>query len=395
MIKPLTDVPSNARTVFVRAGFDVPIQAGIVTDTSRLEAVAPTIAWLQKQGHAIVIGAHQGRPKDVINLEYSQKPVAAALEQILTCKVQFSSACTGKEANELKQALQPGEVLLLENLRFDPREKSKLEAEKIEFAKELAIGIDAYVNEAFPNCHRAHASMTSLAQLVPAYAGLQLLTEIVHLTLNIQAHTNICLVIGGAKMETKVPVIEQFIGKAQTIVVGGMIATTFQVALGRSVGASAYEQEAIPIAKDLLVKAKAAGTTIIVPTDVITAADISSEATTVTEVPFTGALQSFDIGPKSQVNFSAVIHSADLVIWNGPMGVSTKPQFKSGTNAIAQAIVQATSTGATSIVGGGDSIKYFTQEGIPINSFTFVSTGGGAMLEFIAGKKLPALTVLQ
>lgn len=395
MIHSLNTLPNNLTTVFVRAGFDLPMNDGVVTDTTRIKAVLPTIKWLLANNHAVVIGAHQGRPKGEVNAEYSQQPLVQCLQELVDCPVHFCKESTGSIANQAKQDLQVGEVLVLENLRFDPREKSKQESERLAMAQELAIGIDAYVNEAFPNCHRDHASMTSLATLVPAFAGLQLAEEIKHLQPNSEQAGPMCLVIGGAKMETKVPVVQQFIGSAEHILVGGMIATTFQVAKGNAVGQSAYEQEEVSTAQNLLQMAETNNTTIVVPTDVIVADSIDSTDTSIATVPFTSSSQSFDIGPTTAAEFARILEASKYIIWNGPVGVSTKPQFSNGTNAVANAIVQATANGATSIVGGGDSLKFFSQAGINQESFSFVSTGGGAMLEYISGKELPAIKALE
>lgn len=394
MIYALETLPKKYQTVFVRAGFDVPMSDGEVTDTTRINAVLPTIQWLINHNHAVVIGAHQGRPKGEVNLEYSQQPLVKHLQALLHCPVQFCPEATGPMADSAKSNLQSGEVLLLENLRFDPREKSKQPEERLEMATELANGIDAYINEAFPNCHRDHASMVSLAQLKPAFAGLQLAQEIKHLQLRNDT-TQMCLIIGGAKMETKVPVVEKFIGSAKHILVGGMIATTFQVAKGNTVGESAYEIDHVPTAQKLLALAKKHNTSIEIPTDVIVADSIDSTSTSIRTVPFSGKDQSFDIGPDTEAAFTAIIKTADYIIWNGPVGVSTKAQFSSGTTAVANVIIHATTNGATSIVGGGDSLKFFSQAGISEESFTFVSTGGGAMLEYIAGKNLPAIVALE
>jgi phosphoglycerate kinase len=379
----------------VRAGFDVPIEDGKVVDTSRIDALLPTMNTILQSGASLILMAHQGRPKDMPDPVFSQKPLVPVLELLLKTKVHFADSCTGASAREASVALQPGEVLLLENLRFDPREKKN----DPEFAQELASLADLYVNDAFTNCHRAHASMVGVPALLPSFMGLQLEEEITHLTKATEhPEKPVALIISGAKMETKIPVIEHFLNKGDDVLIGGCIANTFIAARGFDVGLSKYEEEWTEKCQELMLESELAGKAKIhVPRDVVVASEATETATKL-DLPvedIEGDMAIYDIGKVSIERFIAVIAKAKTIIWNGPLGMYELNRFSHATKRIAEAVAKAGKDGATTILGGGDTIDFHTRYDYPIDAYTYVSTGGGAMLEFIGGKELPALKALR
>lgn len=391
-LRTLSTVDLSGKRVLLRAGFDVKIENGKVMETERIEALLPTMLHIL-QNAALIILSHQGRPKGKPVEEFSQKPIVAELSRLLAKDVKFAPSCVGPETEALAASLQPGEVLLLENLRYEPGE----EANDPAFAKQLAALGDIYVNDAFTNCHRTHASMVALPGLLPAYAGLQLEREITHLSKAIEHPARpLVLVVSGAKMETKVPVIEHFLSMGNDILVGGCIANTFLVAQGHPVGGSKYEQEYVELAKAMLAQSGQPGkATIHVPIDVHVATnpDAQCEQAELTSDSLNGKAI-FDMGSETMTHFSDVIAGAGTIIWNGPLGFYEKQPFAEGTMRLAKAIADATTKGAVSLIGGGDTIDAHVRYNIPMNAYTFVSTGGGAMLEFIAGKPLPAIVPL-
>lgn len=389
MYKRFEDLPIRGKRVLLRAGFDVTIEDGIVTDTSRIDALKETMHAILAEG-SLVIMAHQGRPKGRVIPEESQRPLVPVLEALLQRPVAFASSCVGPEASALAKNLNVGEVLLLENLRYDVRE----EANDVGFASELAALADCYVCDAFSNAHRAHASMVGVPRLLPSAMGLLMQREVDHLLLVREATHGLCVIVSGAKLETKVPVIEAFLGKAESIIVGGAIANTFLAASGFTIGSSLYDAAEVPMAKRILDRAMGS---LLLPVDGVVAPSPSDAVTAhtvaVSDIPSREAL--FDLGPVSTRNIVSAIQRATTIVWNGPLGYTEQREFSSSTIAVAQALHAATAAGSYTVVGGGDTLEVHARYGLPLDGYSFVSTGGGAMLEFLAQGDLPALVALR
>lgn len=385
----------SGKRVFLRAGFDLGIENGQITDISRVTALVPTMRFILDHGGSLVIGSHEGRPKGKPDPAFSQKPIVPVLEKALGTAVSFAPSPSGPETTAMAKAQQPGQVLLLENLRYDPREEKNDES----FAKELAELADVYVNDAFTNCHRNHASMVALARLLPAYMGLQLEQEVSHLsTVTENPRRPLTLIISGAKMETKVPIVEYFLTKGDDILLGGAIANTFIAAQGFDVASSKHEPEFIEKAKEILRESEKPGVAKIhVPRDAVMSSSFEGKADAVDQTleDIEEDMSIYDIGSATTQQYIQVIAKSALVVWNGPLGLYETEQFSHATRAVAEALAAATKNGTISIVGGGDTIDFHTRYGVPMDGYTFVSTGGGAMLEFVSGKKLPALEALQ
>jgi phosphoglycerate kinase len=388
----------SGKTVLLRAGFDVPIINGEVSDTARIDAVAGTMKKILEEGAALVIMAHQGRPKGERNPEMSQKPLVPVLEKILGVPVQFADHCCDEKAKLQAHNLQPGEVLLLENLRYEAAEKSKDSAERDAMGKALADLADVYVNDAFSNCHRDHASMTSVVKYIPGFLGLNIQKEIEGLS---QVTDNpkgpVTLIISGAKIETKVPVIKQFLDKGDNILVGGCIANTLIAARGFDVGVSKWDENFKELAQDLMLWSEQPNNaTIHIPRDVIVSSNPKDHAVKV-DIPvedIEGDMGIFDIGAVTIERYKEIIAASGTIVWNGPLGLYEINSFSHASKRIAEAIAEATKNGATSIVGGGDTLDFHERYGYSLDDYTFVSTAGGAMLDYISGKKLPALEAL-
>ncbi len=392
--RTLDQADLTGKRVILRAGFDVAMENGKVMDTERIEAVVPTMKEILKHG-SLVILSHQGRPKGKRDPEFTQKPIIAELEKLLKVKVAWADSCVGKEAVELAKKLKKGEVLFCENLRYEPGEERNDPA----FAKELAKLGDVYVNDAFTNCHRAHASMVALAALLPAYAGLQLQQELEHLSqVTDSPKKPLVLIVSGAKMETKIPVIDRFLTRGDEVLLGGCIANTFIAARGFDVGTSKYEEKYEEQAQEFMLEAeKADKANIHVPRDVVVASAPEDHAEKL-DLPvedIMGDMSIFDIGKVTVERYKRIIETAGMIVWNGPLGFYEVNRFSHATKRIAEAVREATKRGAISIIGGGDTIDFHVRYGYPLDAYTFVSTGGGAMLEFISGKPLPALKPLK
>ncbi len=394
-LRTLEKANVSGKNVLLRAGFDVTIEKGKVMDTERIEALVPTMKMILKGGGRLVILSHQGRPKGKKLPEFTQKPLVPVLEKLLKVKVLFARSCIGAETQKLAKNLRNGQVLFLENLRYEPGE----EQNDLAFAKKLASLGDMYVNDAFTNCHRKHASMVALAKLLPAYMGLQLQKEVEHLSQVVDKPKHpLALIISGAKMETKVPVIEHFLRKGDDILLGGCIANTFIAARGFDVGTSKYEEDAIDEAQEFMLESeKPKRARIHVPRDAVLASEAAEMAQKV-DLPvddIEGDMSIFDIGKVTVERYIRVIEKAKMIVWNGPLGLYEMNRFSHATKRIAEAVARATRKGAVSIIGGGDTIDFHVRYKYPLGAYTFVSTGGGAMLEFIAGKKLPAIEALR
>ena len=370
------------------------MEGGKVTDDTRIRAIEPTMQTILQQGASLVIMAHQGRPKGKADPAFSQKPLLPILEALLKRKVHFAESLSGSQTQAMAQTLKPGEVLLLENLRFDAREEKNDPG----FAKELAALGEIYVNDAFANSHRAHASMVGVPTLLPSYLGLECEEEVGHLSAIVtDPKRPLTLLVSGAKMETKVPVIEYFLEKGDDILLGGAIANTFIAARGFDVGTSLYEPAFVEKAQEIMLMSEAEGMAKIhVPRDVIVATE-KSETALKLDLPLediAGDMCVFDIGKVTIDRYAAILGKSGMIIWNGPVGLYEFNRFSHATKRIAESIAAATSQGAYSVIGGGDTIDFHLRYGYDLSAYSFVSTGGGAMLDFVSGKPLPALEVL-
>ncbi len=390
----LKDARLKEKRVLLRAGFDVPIEDGVVKDDSRIRAIEPTMRHILDSGGILIIAAHQGRPNDAPDPQYSQAPLVSLLESLLKTTVHFASDCIGPEAQKAVTQAKPGEVVLLENVRFHPEEKRNDPA----FSASLASLADVYVNDAFTNCHRNHASMVGVARLLPAFMGMNLEQEVKHLSAVLHAPKHpLTLIISGAKMETKIPIISRFLTIGDHILLGGCIANTFIAARGFSVGASKYEESFIEAAQELMMESeKEHKATIHVPRDCVVATELSEKAEKI-DLPvedIEGDMFIADIGKVTVKRYCDTISESKMIIWNGPLGVAEFNRFSHGSKRIAEAMVQASKNGAVTIIGGGDTIDFHTRFQYPVSPYTFVSMGGGAMLEFLAGEKFASLKAL-
>jgi phosphoglycerate kinase len=387
--KTVKDVDVKGKRVLVRVDFNVPMENGQVTDDRRIRAALPTIQYLLDQGASVILMSHLGRPKDGPDPKFAMDPVAARLGELLNKPVKKLNDCVGPEVEAAVKAMQPGDVTLLENTRFHPEEKKNDPA----FAAQLAALGDVYVDDAFGSAHRAHASTAGVTEtLRPAVAGFLLEKELEYLGGALANPTPPFLAImGGAKISDKVAVIENLLVKVDSLLIGGGMANTFFVAQGHNVGNSLVEDEAIETAKKLLAEH---ADKLVLPVDCVVAsefkADAEAKVVPVDEVPDDSMI--LDIGPATIAHFSNRLAAAKTVVWNGPMGVFEFPRFAEGTFAIARAL--ASLSGATTIIGGGDSAAAVEQSGLA-DKMSHISTGGGASLEFLEGKTLPGVAALD
>jgi phosphoglycerate kinase len=388
----------EGRAVLVRSDLNVPLDGDRITDPGRIIASAPTLKALAEAGAKVIVTAHLGRPKGEPDPQYSLAPVAVKLAEVLGRNVQLAGDVVGQDALARAEGLTDGDVLLLENIRFDPRETSKDEAERTKLAKALVelVGDDgAFVSDGFGVVHRAQASVYEVAKLLPHYAGKLVEAEIKVLgKLTEEPERPYAVVLGGSKVSDKLAVIEALAPKVDTLVIGGGMYYTFLAAQGVSVGNSLCEESMIDTCKALL---EQYADVIHIPQDVVIAdsfsADAESKIVSVLEIP--DGWMGLDIGPQSVRRFAAILTSAKTVFWNGPMGVFEFEKFAAGTKGVAEAIIEATGKGAYSVVGGGDSAAAVRQLGLPEDGFSHISTGGGASLEYLEGKELPGIAVLE
>ena len=389
----LNDIDVNGKKVMMRVDFNVPIIDGKITDDNRVQAALPSINHVLENGGLLILTSHLGRPKGERNPDFSLKPVADHLATLIDAPVHFADDCIGETAESVIAKAKPGEVVVLENVRFYKEETENDE----EFSKKLAAHADLFVNDAFGSSHRAHASVAGVTRyLQPAASGYLLEKEIKYLNDSINDPDRpFVAILGGAKVSDKIPVIEQLISKVDTIIIGGGMAYTFLVANGKSVGNSLLQEEMVDTAKSLMEKAKAAGVNLMLPFDFVIADDFSNDANqeVVDEDNIKDGWEALDIGPQTAIAFGNTIKSAKTVVWNGPMGVFEMPSFADGTNAVAEALVEATNFGGTTIIGGGDSASAIKNAGLA-DKVSHVSTGGGASLEFLEGKELPGVSSL-
>lgn len=394
----LLETGVEGRTVLVRSDLNVPLDGGKITDAGRIVASAPTIKALSDAGAKVIVTAHLGRPKGVPDPAFSLAPVAERLGTELGRNVQLAGDVVGGDALARSEGLTDGDVLLVENVRFDPRETSKDAAEREKLAKalvELTGDEGAFVSDGFGVVHREQASVYDVAKLLPHYAGGLVAAEVEVLAkLTTDTARPYAVVLGGSKVSDKIGVIEALAPKVDTLVIGGGMAFTFLAARGLSVGSSLLQEDQIEVCKSLLERF---GDVIHLPVDVVVAdkfaADAEAQTVSAEEIP--DGWMGLDIGPESVKRFAAVLHEAKTVFWNGPAGVFEFEKFAAGTKGLAQAIIEATSGGAFSVVGGGDSAAAVRTLGLPEDGFSHISTGGGASLEYLEGKELPGLKVLE
>ncbi len=393
--RTLDQAKLKGKHVLLRAGFDVPMEKGKVSDATRIEAIQKTMRYILDEGAVLILLAHQGRPKDGPDPAFSQKPLVPVIEKLLKTTVHFASDCIGPVAEKVVKAAKPGEVVLLENLRFHPEEKKNDPV----FAKALSKLGNIYVNDAFTNCHRVHASMVALPAIVPAFMGFNLAEEVKYLSMAVKKPLKpLTLIVSGAKMETKVPVMERFLKKGDDILVGGCIANTLIAARGFDVGTSKYDETGIELAQKLMLASEVKGSARIhVPRDVVVASALDEKAEKL-DLPVedvVGDMSIYDIGKITVKRYCEIIESSKMIVWNGPLGVYEYNRFSHATKRIAEAVASATKKGAVSLVGGGDTIDFHLKYQYPLSAYTFVSMGGGAMLEFIAGKQFASLKALE
>ena len=384
--KTIRDVDVKVKRVLVRVDFNVPLKDGAVADDTRIQAALPTLNYLLEQGAALILCSHLGRPKGKVAPELKMDPVAGQLSALLGRTVKKLDDCVGPEVEAAAQAMQPGDVILLENTRFHPEEK----ANDAQFARQLASLADVYVDDAFGSAHRAHASTEGVAHYLPAVAGFLMEKELEFLGRATQSpeHPYIAI-LGGAKISDKIGVIESLLKQCDRLLIGGGMANTFFKAMGFEVGDSLVEEEAVATAESLL---KKAGGQLILPVDVVIADAFDNDANTQIVAPneVHAGWRILDVGPKTLITFESALGAAKTVIWNGPLGVFEMPNFAKGTFAVAQMLANLD---AVTVIGGGDSAAAVRQAGL-VDKMTHVSTGGGASLEFLEGKVLPGVAVL-
>ncbi len=393
-VKTVRDVALKGKLVFVRVDFNVPVEGDVITDDSRIQAAIPTIQYLVKEGAKVVLASHLGRPKGQKNPVFTLAPVAKALSTAIDMPVQFMDDCIGDDVEAAKAGLGEGSVMLLENVRFYEGETNN----DPELAKQFAQGIDLFVNDAFGTAHRAHASTAGVAAFVPEkVAGFVIERELEYLGEKTSAPEKpFTVILGGAKVSDKITVIDALLDKCDTMIIGGAMAYTFAKAKGIAIGDSLCEDDKIDTAKSALEKAEKLGVNLLLPIDDLCADSVDFGAKTLgnTKV-FEGGIEDgwsgVDIGPKTIELFKKVVAKSKTVLWNGPMGIFEIKDSAVGTFAVAQTVAESD---AISIIGGGDSVKAIKKSGYS-DKVTFMSTGGGASLEFLEGKTLPGVAVLD
>lgn len=389
--KTVRDIDVKGKKVLVRCDFNVPLDENKnITDNRRIVGALPTIKYLLDNDCKVILCSHLGRPKGQVNKDFSLEPVAKELSKLLGREVKLANDIIGKSAKELTANMKDGEIVLLENVRFDSRE----EANDAEFAKELASLAEIYVNDAFGTAHRAHSSTTGVAEFLPAVCGFLMEKEVKMLGDCLDnPQRPFVAILGGAKVSDKIKVIENLLEKVDTIIIGGGMTFTFLKAMGYEVGNSICELDRLDIAKETIEKAKMKGVKLLLPIDTVCGKEFTNDTETVTvdskQIP--EGWQGLDIGPKAIEEYTQELKSAKTVIWNGPLGVFEFEKFAKGTNSIAKVLSELD---ATTIVGGGDSVAAIEKGGFS-DKITHISTGGGASLEFLEGKALPGIEALN
>lgn len=394
-MKNLSEISFSGKKVLIRVDFNVPLNDRFeITDDNRIIAALPTIKKVLKDGGSVIIMSHLGRPKNGPEDKFSLKHLQKYLSALLGVNVFFVEDCIGEKAEKAAEKLAAGEVLLLENLRFHKSEKEG----DFSFAKQLSSLADVYVNDAFGTAHRAHASTAVVAQFFPddKYFGFLLSAEVVSLEMALEKPKKpFTAIIGGAKISGKIDVIKALFEKVDNLIIGGGMAYTFAKAMGGSVGKSMVEDEKVALAKQLIEQAKVKGVNLVLPIDSVNADSFNNNAKINTSdiLKIDSNYMGLDIGEKSIASFSDIIKNSKTIIWNGPMGVFEMENFSNGTKQIANAICGATENGAFSLIGGGDSVAAIKKFGLA-DKVSYISTGGGAMLEYLEGKKLPGVEAI-
>lgn len=395
-MKTIQDYNFKDKKAQVRVDFNVPQDADLkVTDNTRIQAVKPTVEKILNDGGSVILMTHLGRPKGKVNPEFSLKSIVPEIEKVLGHEVKFCPDCIGAEAEQMASELKPGEILLLENLRFYNEE----EAGDKDFAEKLAKLGDAYVNDAFGTAHRAHASTAVIAQFFPStkFFGLLMAKELEAIDKVLKSGEKpVTAILGGSKVSTKITIIENILPAIDNLIIGGGMSFTFIKALGGQIGTSLLEDDKLPLALEILEKAKAQNVKVYLPVDTVVANEFSNDAerkeVDIYEIP--EGWMGMDAGTKTRVLFNDVIMNSRTILWNGPIGVFEMPNFAAGTIALGDSIAEATKQGAFSLVGGGDSVAFVKQFGYA-DQVSYVSTGGGAMLESLEGKELPGVAAIN
>ena len=390
-MKTIDQLNAAGKRVIVRVDFNTPVKEGAVSDDTRIRAALPTIQKLLGQGAKVILMSHRGRPSGTgFEEDFSLAPVAARLAELVDAPVELAADVAGPDSQAKAAALGDGQILLLENLRFDKREKKN----DPEFCKELAALAEVYVNDAFGTAHRAHASTTGIASLLPAYAGYLLENEVSTLTGMLEAPKRpFCAILGGSKVSDKIAVIESLMDKCDTLIIGGGMCFTFLMAKGFEVGTSLKEEDWVDRAREMLEQARERGVRMLLPIDVVCADAFAEDANTKTvssdDIP--ADMMGLDIGPATVELYARSIAEANTVFWNGPMGVFEMEAFAAGTKGVAEAV--AANEAAQTVIGGGDSVAVVNKFGLA-DKMTFISTGGGASMELVEGKELPGVVAL-
>ncbi|MDX3450564.1 phosphoglycerate kinase [Streptomyces sp. ME02-8801-2C] len=390
----------DGKRVFVRADLNVPLADGAITDDGRIRAVLPTVKALADAGATVVVASHLGRPKGAPDPVFSLRPAAERLGELLDAPVAFAQDTVGPAAQDAVNGLEAGQVAVLENLRFNPGETSKDDTERGAFADQLAALADVYVGDGFGAVHRGHASVFDLPARLPHYAGYLIATEVgVLKQLTEDVKRPYVVVLGGAKVSDKLAVIDQLLGKADRILIGGGMLFTFLKAKGHEIGASLVQEDQLPAVNEYIERAEKNGVELILPVDVLVGSSFPDLKTKTPANPTTVAADAMpadqmglDIGPRSSQLYASKLADAGTVFWNGPMGVFEHPDYAEGTKAVAQALLDSP---AFTVVGGGDSAAAVRILGFDENAFGHISTGGGASLEYLEGKTLPGLAALE
>jgi phosphoglycerate kinase len=390
----IKDLDLRGKRVFIRVDFNVPLKDGVVTDDTRIRETLPTLKLAMEKGGRLVLASHLGRPKGGPDAKYSLKPAAKKLKELLGKSAAFANDCVGADAEAKSKALKDGDILVLENVRFHPEEEKNDEA----FSKQLAALCDGlFVCDAFGSVHRAHASVVGITRFVQkSAAGLLMERELAYIGNAISNPTRpFVAILGGAKVSDKIEVVENLMKVADTMLIGGGMAYTFLKSQGLEIGKSLVEEDKLDLARKILADAKQKNFKFLLPVDQIVAPEFKADAPS--KIVDAGATppeyMGLDIGPKTIAAYAAEITKAKTIVWNGPMGVFEMPAFAKGTLEIAKAVAAATKAGATSIVGGGDSVAAVHQSGLA-DQISHISTGGGASLEFLGGRKLPGVEAL-
>ncbi len=392
MKKTVRDIQVKDKKVIVRCDFNVPLKDGVITDDTRIKAALPTIRYLLDEGAAVILMSHLGRPKGEPDAQYSLQPVAGRLSELLAREVIFarSDRVVDDEVRAAAAKLMAGQVMLLENVRFHKEETKNGE----DFARELAQLADIYVNDAFGTAHRAHASTAGIAAFLPAVSGFLIEKEVKFLGEALDAPKRpFVAIMGGAKVGDKIPVIRNLLGKVDALLIGGGMTYTFYKARGYEIGTSILDAESLELASSLLKEAAEKNVRLLLPVDVLCGREFKNDTETLVcraeEMP--PDMMGLDIGPETIAAYSSEIASAGTIVWNGPMGVFEMESFAGGTRAVAEAMSRC---GAVTVIGGGDSAAAVTQFGLA-DKMSHISTGGGASLEFLEGKELPGIAVLE